>query len=141
MDSHMQPDLPLEPARMQPSDLEDILAIERTSFASPWSRDMFYEEMKNRNARLVVFRLERKIVGYICFWVVLDEAHVSILRCIPNNGAGAMAKQLWRISNPCAGRRVSTACFSKWDGAMPPREVSTRNSGLVPSDFENTTTR
>ena len=41
MDTHMQPDLPLEPARMQPSDLEDVLAIERNSFASPWSRDMF----------------------------------------------------------------------------------------------------
>ncbi len=76
MDTHMQPDLPLESAQMQPSDLEDVLAIERTSFATPWSRDMFYEEMKNRTRRVVVFRLEGKIIGYICFWVVLDEAHV-----------------------------------------------------------------
>jgi len=61
---------------MQPSDLEDVLAIERTSFASPWSRDMFLEEMDNRNARLVVFRLAGKMVGYVCFWVVMDEAHL-----------------------------------------------------------------
>jgi ribosomal-protein-alanine N-acetyltransferase len=61
---------------MQPSDLEDVLAIERVSFASPWSRDMFLEEMDNRNSRLIVFRLETRVVGYICFWVVLDEAHI-----------------------------------------------------------------
>ncbi len=76
MDTYIQPKLALEPARMQPSDLDEVLAIERASFAGPWSRDMFLEEMDNRHARLVVFRLEGKIVGYICFWVVLDEAHL-----------------------------------------------------------------
>jgi [ribosomal protein S18]-alanine N-acetyltransferase len=94
MDTHMQPDLPLEPAQMQPSDLEDVLAIERTSFASPWSRDMFYEEMKNRNARVVVFRLEGKIVGYICFWVVLDEAHLMNIAVHPEQRGRGYGKAI-----------------------------------------------
>jgi [ribosomal protein S18]-alanine N-acetyltransferase len=76
MDIYMQTELPLEPARMQPSDLDEVLAIEKASFASPWSRDMFLEEMDNRNARLMVFRLEGRIIGYICFWMVMDEAHL-----------------------------------------------------------------
>jgi ribosomal-protein-alanine N-acetyltransferase len=94
MDTHMQPDLPLEPAQMQPSDLEDVLAIERTSFASPWSRDMFYEEMKNRNARVAVFRLEGKIIGYICFWVVLDEAHLMNIAVHPEQRGRGYGKAI-----------------------------------------------
>jgi [ribosomal protein S18]-alanine N-acetyltransferase len=94
MDTHMQPDLPLEPARMQPSDLEDVLTIERTSFASPWSRDMFFEEMKNRNARVVVFRLEGKIIGYTCFWVVLDEAHILNIAVHPEQRGRGYGKAI-----------------------------------------------
>jgi [ribosomal protein S18]-alanine N-acetyltransferase len=66
----------LMPEPMHESDLEDVLVIERDSFAVPWSREMFLEEMSNRNARLTVFRLEGEIVGYVCYWAVLDEAHL-----------------------------------------------------------------
>jgi [ribosomal protein S18]-alanine N-acetyltransferase len=76
MDTYIQVESSLEKARMQPSDLEEVLAIESTSFASPWTREMFLEEMDNRNARLMVFRLEGRIIGYICFWMVMDEAHL-----------------------------------------------------------------
>jgi [ribosomal protein S18]-alanine N-acetyltransferase len=64
------------PEPMNESDLEEVLDIERGSFEPPWSREMFLEEISNRNARLMVFRLEGKIVGYMCFWAVLDEAHL-----------------------------------------------------------------
>ncbi|MGO9568402.1 MAG: ribosomal protein S18-alanine N-acetyltransferase [Desulfomonilaceae bacterium] len=94
MDTHMQLDLPLEPAQMQLADLEDVLAIEKTSFASPWSRDMFYEEMENRHARVVVFRLEGKIIGYICFWVVLDEAHLLNIAVHPEQRGRGYGKAI-----------------------------------------------
>jgi len=64
----------LEPMRLE--DLDEVLYIEQASFPSPWSRNMFLEEMDNRNSRLVVFKMERLVIGYICFWVVLDEAHI-----------------------------------------------------------------
>jgi ribosomal-protein-alanine N-acetyltransferase len=83
MDTYIQPELSLEPARMQPSDLEEVLAIEKASFAGPWSRDMFLEEMDNRNARLMAFRLEGRIIGYICFWMVMDEAHLMNIAVHP----------------------------------------------------------
>lgn len=94
MDTYMQQDLPLQPTRMQPSDLEDVLAVERASFASPWSRDMFLEEMDNRHARLVVFRLAGKLVGYICFWVVLDEAHLLNIAVHPEQRSRGYGKAI-----------------------------------------------
>lgn len=64
----------VEPMRLE--DLDEVLTIEKGSFPTPWSRNMFLEEMENRNSRLTVFKIERAIVGYVCFWVVLDEAHL-----------------------------------------------------------------
>lgn len=94
MDTYIQPELPLQPARMQPSDLDEVLAIERASFAGPWSRDMFLEEMDNRHARLMVFRREGRIVGYICFWAVLDEAHVMNIAVHPEQRGRGYGREI-----------------------------------------------
>jgi [ribosomal protein S18]-alanine N-acetyltransferase len=64
----------VEPMRLE--DLDEVLSIEKSSFPTPWSRNMFLEEMENRNSRLIVFKIERAVVGYVCFWAVLDEAHL-----------------------------------------------------------------
>ncbi len=63
-----------EPMRLE--DLDEVISIEKGSFSTPWSRNMFLEEMENRNSRLIVFKIEGVIVGYVCFWAVLDEAHL-----------------------------------------------------------------
>lgn len=64
------------PEPMLLSHLTEVLDIERRSFPAPWTAQMFTEELENRNARLFVFRAEGRIVGYLCFWEVLDEAHL-----------------------------------------------------------------
>lgn len=74
---------PLSAEAMQLSDLDEILAIERVSFSAPWSRDVFVKELANRAARAVVFRLRGGLAGYICFWVVLDEAHIQTVAVNP----------------------------------------------------------
>ncbi len=63
-----------EPMRLE--DLDAVLTIEQSSFPAPWSRNMFVEEMENQNSRLLVFKIDGSIVGYVCFWSVLDEAHL-----------------------------------------------------------------
>lgn len=72
----MAPETKLKSRRMMQSDLDEVLEIEKASFPAPWSRSMFQEEMANRNARLIVFLEDSRIVGYLCFWEVLDEAHL-----------------------------------------------------------------
>ncbi|MBI4962087.1 MAG: ribosomal protein S18-alanine N-acetyltransferase [Desulfomonile tiedjei] len=69
---------------MQVSDLDAVVAIEKVSFAAPWSRNMFLEEIANRAARLMVFKSEDTLVGYICFWEVLDEAHLMNVAVHPD---------------------------------------------------------
>ena len=62
---------------MKMADLDDVMEIERASFSMPWSRWMFERELENRKrSHFLVARGGHEVVGYIGFWMVLDEAHI-----------------------------------------------------------------
>lgn len=70
---------------MTVEDLDEVLAIERASFATPWSRGAFLHELeRNRVARCWVARREgrggqREVSGYLCVWEIGPELHVTNL--------------------------------------------------------------
>jgi len=68
---------------MELSHLDEVIAIEQSSFATPWSREMFLGEMANRVSRQIVFKSGETLVGYLCFWEVLDEAHLMNIAVRP----------------------------------------------------------
>ena len=71
--------------RMRPEDLEEVLAIERASFTMPWSRGAFlYEMEQNQVARCFVIREAARLVGYICYWEVADELHITNIAVRPD---------------------------------------------------------
>ncbi len=74
----------LESRPLVESDINRILEIEQFSFAAPWTRPLILEEMNNRNSKFLVFTHAKSIVGYICFWVILDEAHLLNIAVHPN---------------------------------------------------------
>jgi len=79
---------------MQSSHLDAVLAIEQVSFATPWSRESFLGEISNRVSRQFVFKLGESLVGYLCFWVVLDEAHLMNIAIHPNHRGSGYGKHL-----------------------------------------------
>ena len=86
---------------MQWGDVPQVMAIERQSFALPWSDYTYrHEILENRSAHYFVarrgdgrviskpawwwghwFKRETKVpvVGYGGFWIVVDEAHISTI--------------------------------------------------------------
>ena len=54
-------------------------AIEAATFAKPWSRQSFYEEMtRNVCARYLVAETESdEIIGFAGVWIVMDEGHIT----------------------------------------------------------------
>lgn len=68
----------LRPA--EDSDLDAVADLERRSFSHPWSRDAFVAEL--RNVRSSLWVAEHRwpagvdLVGYLCRWIVEDEAQV-----------------------------------------------------------------
>lgn len=69
---------------MQPEDLDSVLAIERVSFPTVWSRESYLRELRSRNSYYIVARLEGDIIGHAGMWIVLGEAHLSTLAVHPS---------------------------------------------------------
>ena len=71
-------------ASMTLDDLDEVLAIEKASFHTPWSRGAFrYELTQNRVARSIVIRCGRELMGYLCLWEIGHEIHITNLAVHP----------------------------------------------------------
>lgn len=102
------PDIPFSVQPMEVSDIPQVTAIEKESFALPWSATSYRHELTQNDLSyyLVVrhqdaptlaaqtpwldrwlnrVRIERTpVVGYSGFWVLDDEAHISTIAVRPN---------------------------------------------------------
>ena len=63
---------------MRLKDVDAVAAIEQETFARPWSRESFRQELtRNAVARYLVAEEDGKILGYAGAWVILDESHIT----------------------------------------------------------------
>lgn len=73
---------------MEPTDLDQVLNLERSVFNLPWSRKAFQGEIAAGHARAYVLMErcgpEARVAGYLCFWVVADAAHLLNLCVAPS---------------------------------------------------------
>jgi ribosomal-protein-alanine N-acetyltransferase len=67
-----------------PRDLDAVMEIDQASFSSPWTREMYEDELRNdRSFIFVARRTGCLIVGYCSFWTILDEIHVNNIAVRP----------------------------------------------------------
>lgn len=84
---------------MERADLEQVLEIERHAFHSPWSSQIFLEELEREWAHLEVLR-ERQpdgtslIVAYLNHWLVRDEVHLLNIATHPDHRRRGHARAL-----------------------------------------------
>ncbi len=65
-------------------DIDQILVIEHLAFATPWSREAFYNElMNNQFAKYIVMLDKGRVIGYCGMWIVVDEAHITNVAVLP----------------------------------------------------------
>lgn len=63
---------------MRLKDVEQVADIEEASFARPWSRESFRQEVtRNAAARYLVAEENGQILGYAGAWIILDESHIT----------------------------------------------------------------
>lgn len=76
--------------RMDRGDLDAVCAIENATFAVPWSRESFRQELeRNVAARYLVAETDGKVVGYAGAWVILDESHITNIAVLEAYRGGA----------------------------------------------------
>jgi ribosomal-protein-alanine N-acetyltransferase len=96
----------IEPMRL--GDLDDVMEIERLSFKSPWSGQVFLEEMARDWAHVDVVRdlSRRRAVAFGNYWQVADEVHLLNLATHPEaRRAGHASRLLAHIVEFGRGRR------------------------------------
>ena len=63
---------------MRMRDVDAVAGIEEATFAKPWSRESFRQELtRNAVARYLVAEEDGEILGYAGAWVILDESHIT----------------------------------------------------------------
>ncbi len=94
-------------------DLAVILEIEQVCYSTPWNRPAFVHELHNPHGRFlvaeqtrpvhyvkpsgeIVKKAAKKIVGYLCSWLILDEAHILNLAVHPDYRGCGIAQTLLR---------------------------------------------
>lgn len=69
-------ELILRPAEER--DVAQIAEIEKICFATPWTEDAVYKEIaSNPIAHYIVGEIDGIVAGYVGFWQILDEGHIT----------------------------------------------------------------
>ena len=80
---------------MRLKDVDAVAAIEEATFARPWSRESFRQELtRNAVARYLVAEEEGKILGYAGAWVILDESHITNIAVLEEARGRGIGKRL-----------------------------------------------
>lgn len=78
------------------ADLDGVMAVERLSFLTPWSREAFAEELMQTYTVYIVARAGDRVVGYGGMHVVVDQAHVTNIAVHPQYRGQGLGEQIMR---------------------------------------------
>jgi len=65
------------------ADLDKVVAIEKASMPSPWSKELFEEELKRSQANYFVIEEDGALAGYVGYWEAPQEAHIITVAMAP----------------------------------------------------------
>lgn len=83
---------------MNADHLDEVAALERTCFSTPWSRNMLAEELDNAcSAFLVALDETGSVIGYAGLQVVLDEGYIANIAVRPDCRQKGVASQLLKV--------------------------------------------
>lgn len=136
--------LPIVIEPMRPADLPAVIDIEKASHVDPWRESFFAEELQRPQALTLVARLtedRRRIVGYICVWLVADEVQIFNLAVDPALRRRGVGRQLLlaALRHAC-GRNARIALLevrrSNHAAQQLYQSIGFRPSGLRPNYYE-----
>ena len=96
---------------MDINDLDEVLSIEVSSSPTPWSKNMFLEEMQNPFAYCFVMEMgegpKQSVIGFICFRNVTDESELLNICVHPAHRHLGVGKKLMEFYIDFSCRRGS----------------------------------
>ncbi|WP_070121688.1 ribosomal protein S18-alanine N-acetyltransferase [Bacillus marinisedimentorum] len=84
---------------MTVSDIDEVEKIEQACFATPWSRESFYNEVEiNQFAKYLVLELNGSVIGYCGLWIIIDEGHITNIAVLPEYRGRKFGEKLLRYA-------------------------------------------
>lgn len=81
--------------KMELSDIDSVVDIEKNSFAIPWTKGAFEMELKkNKLAKYFVVELDGDVAAYGGVWLIIDEAHITNIAVDPKYRGKGIGKKL-----------------------------------------------
>lgn len=83
--------------KMKSEDIEDVMWVETASFAVPWTKQTFMNEIEeNPYGLYYVIEVDERVIGYCGLWMIIDEAHVTNIAIHPDYRGNKYGEQLFR---------------------------------------------
>lgn len=67
----------MEITEMQPEDLQEVAAIEKSIFSQPWSENGFAASLQSKDTLYLAVRLDGELAGYCGLLQSFDEADIT----------------------------------------------------------------
>ena len=89
---------------MELDDLEQVQEIDRLSFSTPWPPTSYrFEIRENPGSILWIAETinqsgEKKVIGMIVVWMIVDEAHVATIAVHPDHRGRGIGRRLLAIA-------------------------------------------
>jgi ribosomal-protein-alanine N-acetyltransferase len=84
--------------KMDIKDLDEVCSIEASQSPTPWSKNMFTEEMGNTSAYCFVIKrmdeARQPVIGYVCFRNIVDESELLNIGVHPDQQRVGVGKKL-----------------------------------------------
>ncbi|WP_240390653.1 MULTISPECIES: ribosomal protein S18-alanine N-acetyltransferase [Bacillaceae] len=91
---------------LKEEDIDQILKIEELSFATPWTRQSFENELNlNQFAVYLVLEKEGQVIGYCGMWLIVDEAHITNIAVLPEFRGQKLGEAILRMIMEVAKKR------------------------------------
>ncbi len=92
---------------LAPAHLDEVLAIERVAFTTPWRTEDFTQLIENPEAINLAAVEAGRVVGYSCAWRVIECAELGNIATLPEcQGMGVARGLLDATLKACRHKRV-----------------------------------
>ena len=117
---------------MGPSDLDGVMAIEEVSFPTPWSREMFREDLPRAfSDTLVAAGADDEALGYAVCWTIAGESHLLNIAVHPARRGQGIGRALLSECIRRAARAGASLIFLEVRAGNEAAERLYRSMGFV----------